>query len=461
MPELTFTSDLEVPVETLWDWHQRPGVLRRLIPPWKKVKVVSAEPVANGSRTHFKLGLGPVSLDWEAIHEAVNPPHGFVDRQARGPFQLWVHEHRMESTATGSRLTDRIDFALPRGIRARPFQSMVEWDIRRMFKFRHRRMREDLARLCGARPGAGKAVLISGGKGFIGRQLCALFSMQGYEVRILSRSPQAENEFGWSIESGELDPGALEGLHGIIHLAGAGIADRPWTANRRREILESRVKGTSLLVEACRRLNHPPEVFLSASGVNYYPADGGISDENRESGSGFLAEVCRQWETEALKARSFGARVCLFRTGIVLHPDGGALKKMLPAFSLGLGGRLGSGQQHFPWIGLDDLLDLYSAAMRDGNWQGPLNAVSPDSVRQAYFARTLADTLSRPCFLPAPRALLELTLGDMARETLFADLLVKPVKAINTGFSFRHPDLGCALGSMLGYPDEATVGAAD
>jgi uncharacterized protein (TIGR01777 family) len=236
----------------------------------------------------------------------------------------------------------------------------------------------------------------------------------------------------------------------VIHLAGEPIAKR-WTPDVKRRIRDSRVEGTKLLSKALARLSTPPKVLVCASATGWYGDRGEESlDEASDPGHGFLAQTCREWEGATAVAREAGIRVVHLRIGLVLSPKGGALARMLPAFRLGFGGRLGDGRAWWSWITLDDLLEAIQYALMDGSLHGPVNAVSPNPVTNAEFTRTLGRILGRPAILPVPRFVLEMLFGEMGREALLPSFRVKPMKLIKAGFQFRFPDLEAALGHLLG-----------
>ncbi|MBI2095560.1 MAG: TIGR01777 family protein [Candidatus Omnitrophica bacterium] len=245
-------------------------------------------------------------------------------------------------------------------------------------------------------------------------------------------------------------PSLVDGAHAVINLAGAPIAEKRWTPRRKKELIQSRLGATRALVDAMAQAKDRPKVFLSASAVGYYGAHGDETlDEASPAGSGFLADLCREWERQALKARAHGVRVVLLRTGIVLSPRGGALAKMLPLFRLGLGGPMGSGRQWMSWIHIDDEVGGIHKALEDGSIQGPVNLTAPDPVSMGGFARTLGKTLHRPALFPVPGFALKLLLGEMS-GMLLTGQRVRPGKLLAGGFSFRYPTLESSLVDLLG-----------
>ncbi|MSP63081.1 MAG: TIGR01777 family protein [Myxococcales bacterium] len=304
--------------------------------------------------------------------------------------------------------------------------------------------------------------LVTGATGFLGRRLVA--ALPG-PVRVLSRDPahaqkllgDAVEPFAWIPEAGPPPAAALDGVEVIFHLAGESVAGR-WSKAKRESIRESRVRGTRNLVAAAGALSDRPRVLVSASAVGVYgPRGEEILDESTPVGpdDDFLASVCRSWEEEAGRARTFGLRVVTPRIGIVLGPGGGALAKMLTPFRLGLGGRLGSGQQWMPWVHLDDVVGLLLHAAAKSEIDGPLNAVAPEPARNVEFTRALAKVLGRPAFLPAPAFALRLAIGEFANAILGSQRVV-PRVAESTGYRFAHPILDEALRSALDRGDAIT-----
>lgn len=458
---MEFDKTIDVPVSRarLWDWHAGPGTFARLAPPWQKMKLEALpESFVSGAEASFRLGMGPVWLRWKAVLDPVEAPERFVDTQITGPFAHWRHEHRMEVAGDGnSRLTDQVHFELPFGLgRLGPARRHALAELERLFTYRHALMREDLTRWPQTLPGQDKVILVTGMSGLIGRRLVPLLETLGYQVRGLTRGAgDGKRTFTWNPESGTLDGSALEGLYGVIHLAGENIASGWWTEARKRRILESRRQGTRLLVDQLRKQGQPPEVFVSASGVNIYAEGQPASTEEAPLGEGFLSDVCQVWEGEAARAAEAGIRTVCLRTGIVLDPAGGALGKMLPAFRAGMGGPIGSGKQAFPWISMDDLCDIYVRALTDSQLEGPVNAVHPQQLGQLEFARTLGQVLSRPAFLPLPAMLVRSLFGQMGRETLLADVPVRAARLEAQGHRYRHKSLNAALRHLLGKPSTA------
>jgi uncharacterized protein len=295
-------------------------------------------------------------------------------------------------------------------------------------------------------------VLLTGSSGLLGSALTPLLSAAGQRVVPLRRraSAPAAGAAVWDPGAGGIDLSLTGPLDAVVHLAGETIAQR-WSETAKRRMWESRCRGTELLCAALARHASPPATLVCASATGYY-GDRGEEwvEETSAPGSGFLADLTQAWENAAAAARDRGIRVVHLRFGIVLAREGGALARMWPVFRAGLGGKLGSGRQYWSWIALEDALRCVLHGLACPALQGPVNAVSPHPVTNAEFTRLLAGALARPAFMTVPRLALELLFGEMARQALLASCRVKPARLVETGFTFRHPELGAALRSLLG-----------
>lgn len=310
-------------------------------------------------------------------------------------------------------------------------------------------------------PGEQQRFLVTGSTGLLGSALTEMLLTAGHEVTRLVRpagpSPTGGRSEMWEPARGRLEASAVSGYDVVVHLAGAGIADRRWTPDRKALIRSSRVDGTGLLARALAESPRPPRVLVSASAVGIYGDRGDEEvDEASEPGSGFLAETARAWEAATGPAVDAGIRVVHLRIGVVLTARGGALARMLPPFRAGLGGPLGNGRQFWSWVTLDDLLAavLHAAATED--LAGPLNAVSPEPVRNSEFTEVLARVLNRPALFRVPAAALRLLLGEMGEELLLASTRVRPTRLLDTGFEYRFGTLERALEHVLGRSTERT-----
>jgi len=268
----------------------------------------------------------------------------------------------------------------------------------------------------------------------------------------VDRVPPGVDAIAWDPEAGVIDAGALEGIDGVVHLAGAGIGDKRWTDDRKRLILESRTKPTRLLAESLAALQKPPPVLVSGSAIGYYGhhADEPCTEDS-PPGDDFVADVCQQWEAAAQPASLAGVRLVVIRSGLVLGRGGGLLGRLLTPFRLGAGGRLGDGTQWMSWISIDDEVDAILHALQTSDLSGPANVTAPHPVTNAEFTRTLARILHRPAVLPTPLPALKALYGEeLVTHTILASQNVVPERLTASGFSFEHPTLEDALRAALG-----------
>lgn len=296
-------------------------------------------------------------------------------------------------------------------------------------------------------------VLISGATGLIGSALIPELEARGHGVTRLTRSPRTATDIRWDPEAGTID-GDLEGHDAVVHLAGESIFGGPtdrWTPEKKRRILESRKRGTRLISETIAALSTLPRVMVSVSGSNYYGDRGNeLLREESASGTTFLARVCREWEAAADPAREAGIRVVHPRFGIVLSAQGGALGTTLPLFKLGVAGKIGTGNQYWSWLALDDAVGVIVHALTNNAVSGPVNGGTPDPPTNAEYTRTLGRVLGRPTLFPLPAPVARMVLGEVADELLLASVRMEPAKLKATGYEFRHPELEGALRHLLG-----------
>ncbi|MGW6447236.1 TIGR01777 family oxidoreductase [Lentzea sp. NPDC055074] len=436
---LIFSSLVDAPLDEVFTWHERPGAIQRLTPPWQPISVIHEASSLDGG--HAVLGL-PLGLRWSARHTGYAPPSRFVDELDSAPLSWalkWRHTHEFEAEGSRTRMTDRVDTPVPGAL------------LRSMFAYRHRQLAADLAsqaaaKAAGARP---MTVAITGSSGFVGSALWSFLSTAGHRVvKLVRRSPENPDERRWG--PSRPAPDLLSGVDAVVHLAGASIAGR-FTESHRRKIRSSRLGPTRALADLAAAAGVP--VFVSASAIGFYGADRGDEEltEDSERGEGFLADVVAEWEAATAAASAAGVRVVNVRTGLVQSPSGGTLRLFHPLFSAGLGGRLGDGRMWQSWIGMDDLVDIYHRALYDDSLSGPVNAVAPAAVRNRDYTATLAKVLRRPAVLPVPSFGPRLLLGEQgARELAEANQLVRPAALAKAGHAFRHPELEPALRHLLG-----------
>lgn len=434
-------------------WHKRPGAFERLSPPWQKIKIIERSgTIHDGDYLIFEIKIGVISILWQAVHERYIEDRQFCDIQIKGPFEIWTHEHKFQPIhENSSYLVDHLTYKLPGKVVGKWLLGHhAHVQLGRLFRFRQRRTEEDLSyhhKYKGAPP---MKILIAGATGLIGKQLTAFLSAAGHQIVPLVRE-QDQKGIHWSPKKGKLDPNAIEGFDAIINLAGENISSGRWTEKKKQRIRDSRVLTTRTLADAITKLKHPPKVWINASAIGYY-GDGNdkIFDENSKPGKSFLSIVSDEWEAATKPAADAGVRVVLLRTGMVLSPTGGALERMLTPFQLGLGGVLGNGRQYMSWISIEDEIRIINFCLQNDKISGPVNAVSPQSVTNRSFTKTLGHVLRRPTIIPVPKFLVKIMFGEMGQELLLASTRVVPKKLEANGYEFLHPNLEQALRELLG-----------
>lgn len=452
MSNNAFTRSVLLPVSAAeaFAWHERPGALERLIPPWERIRVEERSGgIRDGGRVVLRQQVGPLPLILEARHHGYAAGREFNDRMVRGPFARWDHRHSFEDRPEKGEclLTDSIQFDAFGGSLANGF---VRKQLERMFRYRHAVTRADLGfgKKWSGRPRL--RVLVTGAGGLVGRALCPLLTTMGHEVvRLVRREPLEGDEVALSglEKAGRIDA--------VVHLAGENVAGGRWTAGRKRRILQSREEGTRALVDQLSRLAVPPGVLVGASAIGIYGNRAEIPcREGDAPGTGFLSEVCQAWERETHRAERFGARVVCLRIGLVLSPAGGVLEKLLPVFRAGLGGPIGRGGRWMSWISIDDLVAVILRALMDEGMAGPVNAVAPEPVTNAGFSRELGRALGRPSLIPVPPVALRLAFGEMAGQTLLSSARVGAAVLEAGGYEFRHRRIDAAFRHLLGTGED-------
>ena len=444
-------SSIPAPADEVFAFHERPGALERLTPPYEHVQVLRREgTIRDGDRTVLRMKLGPLSRRWVAEHRDYQPGRQFVDVQIRGPFEVWEHVHRVEPAGPdASVMIDEVSWRLPLGALGKAVaSSMVEKRLGRMFAYRHDVLAHD-TQLHHHAKGRNLRVAITGASGLIGTSLTALLESGGHTVVPLVRDDRREG-IRWSPSRGKIDRAALEGVDAVVNLAGESIAQR-WSEGARERIRESRWQGTRLLADALSTLERPPEVLVSMSGANWYGDHGDAwVEEDEPRGDGFLAEVTEGWEDASRIAERSGVRVVNPRMGVVLSPAGGALSMMDLPFRMGLGGRVGDGRQYMSWVSIDDAVGAIYWAILEPSLRGPLNVAGPEPVTNASFSETLGRVLHRPTPLPVPKAAVKVAFGQMGEETLLAGVRMSTEKLAASGYPFAHRTLERALRHVLG-----------
>ena len=293
-------------------------------------------------------------------------------------------------------------------------------------------------------------VLITGSSGLIGSALIESLAANGHEVIRLLRKNFAEDSPVWDPENGVIDMTDVRDIAAVVHLAGDRIAEGRWNDRKKDRIINSRVRGTKLLAEFFAASNHQPHTIVSASAIGVYGDRGEeYVDESSESGNGFLADVCKHWEGATAPAVNAGIRVVNVRLGVVLSTEGGALKKMLLPFKMGLGGVIGSGKQYMSWVSITDVVGMIEYIIANDSMRGPVNLVSPNAVSNREFTKTLGQVLHRPTIFPMPAFVARIAFGEMANEMLLVSTRAVPKKLVDGGYKFRHPELGEAFEHLL------------
>jgi uncharacterized protein (TIGR01777 family) len=451
MPTSVFQSALSSSAEELHAWHARPEAFARLAPPWQRIEVLEAARTLDpGARVRVRLRVGPFPVECVAEHVEHVPGLRFRDVVRSGPFRRFDHAHSFLPDGDGrSVLEDRIEWELPFGNVGRIAEPFAQRELARTFGWRHRITAWDLQ--CHAKWPADRRkrrILVTGAHGLIGSALVPFLTAGGHEVVTLSSRAPIEPVLGDAP------------FDAVVHLAGEPIAAGRWTAAKRERIRRSRVDGTRALCEFLARRRVRPSVLISASAVGIYgDRDDEVLDEPIPAGTGFLADVCREWEGATRPASDAAIRVVNLRLGVVLSAGGGALRRMLTPFKLGLGGRIGSGRQYTSWIALDDVLGVVARTLDDETLRGPVNAVAPSPVTNFEFTATLARVLRRPALLPMPAIVARAAFGGVADELLLASQRVIPKRLLAAGHCFGWPTLEAALSHSLGRNDPPEVPA--
>ncbi len=464
MPLFERSSSIDCDRQDLYQYHANPGALNRLIPPWEKITIERrSDSLEVGSEVVIRNSLFGVPVRWHARHTGLHAPESFQDIQLSGPFETWIHDHVFESREKGrSILNDRVQFEMKFGNLGKLGLPLVRSKLQAMFAFRHRTTQADLSLQSFLRQHTAYRSLrigVTGSTGMIGRRLIDLLSVMGHQaVRILRpTSLDRTQEFLsskavlWRPGTGFTDESVMQNLDAVIHLAGKGIASTRWTDSSKRAIRESRVEGTQALVRDLCKLDSPPKAFVCASGVGIYGDRGSaVLDESSPTGTDFLSELARDWESAAMEFKAAGNRVAIGRLGIALHPRQGALAKLLVPFQLGVGGPVGSGRQYWSWIHVDDAAAAFLYLAANPNCTGAYNLVAPEQTDNRTFSKSLGRVLNRPSLLPAPAFALRIVLGEMADAMLLASTRANCRRLIEDGFPFRATHLEDCLGHILG-----------
>jgi len=454
---LTYRSVLENhSPEDVFAWHERPGALERLIPPWGHVDVLEKEGgIRDGAKVVLQVRQGPASFRWEVRHRDFQQNRQFTDVQVSGPFKSWEHTHRFEPQDGGGTLVqDEIDLEPPMGAAGGLLApGFVTRELTRLFEFRYRRLFTDLARHARFADKERLTIAITGASGLVGSNLKHFLTTGGHRVIPLVRDRRKLGEDGifWNPAAGEIDKDGLARADAVVHLAGASIAGGRWTDARKKQIRESRIKGTELIARTMADLRGGPRTLISASAIGFYGDRGdGRIDEGVGPGKGFLAEVVQDWEAATRAAERAGVRVVRLRTGVAISPAGGALGQMLLPFKIGVGGRLGAGTQYFSWVDLDDVVGAILHCLMVPELSGPVNVTGPNPVTNATFTSVFGRVLGRPTVLPVPSLAVKAAFGQLGQEALLWGQRVFPTKLEKSGFEFFYEGVEESLRFQLG-----------
>jgi uncharacterized protein (TIGR01777 family) len=460
---VVFRSLMPVSREAAFAYHEWPGALGRLLPPWQSVTASPpTDGLRDGSQVRLTLRMLGFPLHWLAVHEGYHPPDLFVDTQASGPFASWRHEHHfLEGPTPGtSILEDQIAYRLPLAFASHPLAGRwVDRQLASMFAYRHRITESDLLRQSHLSVHRGKRVAVTGATGLIGTVVCQLLEAIGCHVvpvvrtrEAVSRLPSHPDSLQWDPTRGLLEPEKASGLDAVIHLAGKSLASGRWTGKIKEQMWSSRVDATQVLASQLASLDEPPKSFVSASGVGIY---GDCGDrwctEDAPSSEDYLGRMALQWEGASQPLRNRGVRVAQGRLGIVLSPQGGALHAMLPIFRCGLGGRLGTGDQYWSWVERSDAAAAFVHLAMDSRCEGPFNisAEAPETNRR--WTQAIGEALQRPTVLPAPAFALRWVMGaEMAESMLLCSTRADGSRLRRTGFQYAFSGLAETLRYCLG-----------
>jgi uncharacterized protein (TIGR01777 family) len=293
-------------------------------------------------------------------------------------------------------------------------------------------------------------IAVTGSSGLIGSALSHSLTADGHDVvRLVRRAPADPAEVRWDPHRGTVDTAGLEGCEAVVHMAGAGIGDRRWTDSRKKELVDSRVLGTGAIARAVAALDTPPRVLVSASAIGIYGDTGDRAvDEDSPTGSGFLAELCQDWEAAADPAREAGIRTVHTRTGLVVAKEGGAWARLFPLFKAGLGGRLGDGRQFWSFIALHDEVAAIRYALDTAELSGPVNLTAPEPLTNREITAVMGRVLRRPTVAAVPESVLRLVLGELAQDVVGSQR-VRPKRLLDAGFRFAFPEFGQAMTAAL------------
>ncbi len=456
-------SFFSVPKQELFAFHERDDAFSLLTPASENIEVGStASTLAPSDEVvRFAVRFGPLRFRFENVHTVYEPFDLFVDEQRRGLFTEWRHTHRFREAGwdgdPASMLSDEIVYSHPLLPLLNPF---VRHRLKRLFEYRHLATAREVHSERESRSEApGMCVAITGATGLIGRRIAQILVEGGSRVIALARNVEkARKQLGnqvscvhWNFS--EPDEGGwkryLSEADGVIHLAGTPLFKQRWTDAFKREMEQSRILGTRQLVDAIIASEQKPRVFISASALGYYGTDPDrVVDEQTAPANDLLARICVNWENEARRLDAHGVRTVQMRIGIVLSTESGALKELLPLFRMGMGGTMGDPHPYINWVHIEDMARMFTMVLKNEKMHGPHNAVAPNPVSNAEFARAIARALKRPALLRLPVPVLRIILGE-AGQYASGGPRVRGEKIRDSGYRFFFSDLDRALSNLL------------
>lgn len=450
-----FVSYLKFAPKSVCGWHLRFGAAARLTPPWKKAHTLREEGKLNEDRKRFiKCSVMGLEFNWVDRFTDYAPDSTFTTELVKGPLPRCRHIRTFDPEERGTIMSDELHYRPPGGVLGQTLLAgYIGWQLRQLFRFRHRRAMYDLTQIDPYKNKGSLKVAISGASGDIGQNLAAFLNAGGHEVwRLVRRKPYPNTrEIFWNPDTQEIDSRKLSDMDAVIHLAGLNIGEEGWSSARKSLLLNNRQAGAALISDTLARLKKGPETLIVASAIGYYGHQPGkILTEDSATGHGFAPLLCQTIEEATASAHKAGIRVVQARFGVVLSYRGHFLRQLLPGFQWGMGAALGDGYQYLSWVAQDDVLYALHHILHTRSLKGPVNITAPLPVTNRDFSDSLARVLGRPRFLRLPRGLVRFLFGQMGDELLLADACVLPDKLRDSGFIHSFPTLDLALRWTLG-----------
>jgi uncharacterized protein (TIGR01777 family) len=444
--------NLNFAAKEVFKFHENPGALKRLSPPWQKISVkLHKGGIKKGAKVKMHL-YDPFKITWKAIHTKYQENNYFEDIQTFGPFLKWKHKHIFTENEKGlCEMTDKIEFKLFFHFLTFPlFKNLLLKKLNSIFKFRHKILQRDLE--INSKFKDKKTILISGSGGALGNLLIPRLTTAGHVVKkLVRRLPENENEFYWNPNKKIIDKKAFLDTDVVINLSGEPIGEGFWTKKKKEKIISSRKNTASLLAKTINSLENPPELFISSSATGFYGNRGNERlNEDSKKGNLFISDVCKIWENSALLCTNKKTRVVILRTGIVLTPEGGALPILLKGFYTGTAAVPGNGSQYVSWISHEDWINGVYNIIFNKNIKGYVNLCSNNPVKFNELMTDISNCVKLPVYFKIPSFIIKLFMGQKGYETVLCGAKVFPDKLIANKFNFFHSTPKQALDEMLG-----------